>query len=486
MIVAILRSGVLRRLLAVCAVLLVASPAWARYGGGNGTPDDPYVIRTVEDLRTLAMRPEDWDGHCQLVADLDLVGQEIPVIGTFDAPFTGVFDGNHRSISNLSIVRQSFECEGDCGLFGRVAGEGSRIANLVLIRPEVVSECGWRTGALAGRIEYGTIENCHVRGGTIRGSDFVGGLVGRNNLATIAGCTVTARVTGVQRVGGLVGQSHYGMQERCRVEADVQGLASGSWAVGGLIGEDSHGRTAACHVRCWVMGDSTVGGLAGDSYLATVERCGVEGTVVGETDVGGLIGRSGAGRIRDCYSVAEVAGSQVLGGLVGRHGASCYCAVYTPGSIVRCYAAGPVTGGDETGGLIGRKERSDVEHAFWDVEVAGRTNSDGGHGLTTQQMCDPETFTGAGWDLTDTKGSGGEGVWRQMSGRSAPRLAWMPVQGDFNGDTRADLRDYAIFADRWRQLDTVLWSGGVHLSADGTIDLDDLASLAGDWLGPVQ
>jgi hypothetical protein len=86
------------------------------YGGGAGTADDPYLIYTPEQLNAIGANPIHRARHFRLMADLDLDpnlpgGQVfaqavIPVFG-------GVFDGNDRTISHLTIVGDSH-----LGLFG--------------------------------------------------------------------------------------------------------------------------------------------------------------------------------------------------------------------------------------------------------------------------------------------------------------------------------------------------------------------------------
>ncbi len=90
-----------------------------KYGGGSGTPEDPYQIATAEDLVSLGETPEDYDKHFILTDDIDL-DPNLPGCKVFDeaviAPdtsdteewfqgtaFTGVFDGNRHIISNLTI-----------------------------------------------------------------------------------------------------------------------------------------------------------------------------------------------------------------------------------------------------------------------------------------------------------------------------------------------------------------------------------------------
>ena len=120
----------------VKAFLLI--PKSSKYSGGTGEPNDPYQIATAEDLILLGETPEDYDKHFILTADIDL-DPNLPGRKVFDraviapdvndvnydwdgnvifdgTPFTGAFDGNGHTISNLTIISTGY-----IGLFGRLS-----------------------------------------------------------------------------------------------------------------------------------------------------------------------------------------------------------------------------------------------------------------------------------------------------------------------------------------------------------------------------
>ena len=51
---------------------LLAAAAQAKYGGGEGTAQEPYLIYTAEQMNTIGLHREDWDKHFKLMADIDL------------------------------------------------------------------------------------------------------------------------------------------------------------------------------------------------------------------------------------------------------------------------------------------------------------------------------------------------------------------------------------------------------------------------------
>ena len=118
-----------------------------------------------------------------LSCDIDLNDQDWTPIGTEDNPFQGNFDGNKKTIKNLTTSGQTT----DGGLFGRMAA-GS-IKNLgVIISADGIA--GIRSaGGLVGSIGSGStisIEDCFVSGGpikTVQSKDgegaYTGGIVGQ-------------------------------------------------------------------------------------------------------------------------------------------------------------------------------------------------------------------------------------------------------------------------------------------------------------------
>jgi hypothetical protein len=464
---------------------LFVFPAWARYGGGLGTAAQPYLISTAAQLNAVGAAPDDWDKCFKLTANInlrDLGSTPFKRIGT-SSTFTGVFDGNYKTISNLRLVSDGSSY---IGLFGVVGGDEARIVNLTLLDPNVVDESGRYVGALAGHFSRGTITNCHVRGGDIQGTSLVGGLVGYSNYGTITDCTVAATVRGSSRVGGLAGATFIGEVTRCQAVGEVLGETD-SWSVGGLIGENQTATVTACRACSDVRGDDRVGGLVGENINALISRCYAEGTVRGTSNVGGLVGKNTGAGTTDCYALAAVTAVTYAGGLVGYNAPSCDCTdEYVLSLIARCYAAGPVKG-SLSGGLVGLNHNklnhfSRVDNSFWDIKTSGCTTSDGGAGMTTLQMSSLSTYLNAGWDFAGEKTNGTKDFWLMPIPRSYPRFAWEPSLADLNDDGRVDFRDYALLAKRWRQVDNGSVAGGQFVAPDGVVGLDDLTNLADLWL----
>ena len=95
--------------LLILTTYLLVTPAQARYGGGTGEPNDPYLICTAEQMNAIGANPSDWDKHFKLMADIDLAaytGTAFNIIGheKRGKPFTGVFDGNGQTIRTSPMM----------------------------------------------------------------------------------------------------------------------------------------------------------------------------------------------------------------------------------------------------------------------------------------------------------------------------------------------------------------------------------------------
>ncbi|MHC4206056.1 MAG: hypothetical protein ACYSTT_15500, partial [Planctomycetota bacterium] len=91
------KSRILSTIHLLIAVCIFNIPAQAKYGGGSGTAEDPYLIYTAEQMNTIGAESSDWNKHFKLMTDIDLssFGTEFNIIGTSGgSPFSGVFDGN--------------------------------------------------------------------------------------------------------------------------------------------------------------------------------------------------------------------------------------------------------------------------------------------------------------------------------------------------------------------------------------------------------
>ena len=243
----------------------------SKYGGGAGEPNDPYLIYTGEQLNAIGDEPNDWDKHFKLMADVDLseyTAADFNIIGFYlsgdfgKMPFTGVFDGNGRKISNFSYASED---TGSAALFGFVTGV---VKDLALIDPNIDAGTESSVGSLIGLLsDSGLVFNCCAEGGSVSGNEDVGGLVGSNHYGgTITDCYSTSNVSGNRFVGGLVGSNRSTMTN-CYAAGNV----SANEDVGGLVGWNDYGTIANCYSVGSVRGPGSsgagpgIGGLVGSN-----------------------------------------------------------------------------------------------------------------------------------------------------------------------------------------------------------------------------
>jgi hypothetical protein len=433
----------------------------AKYSGGSGTPEDPYLISTPEDMNQIGRNYTDWNKCFKLTADINLcayTGTQFSRIGT-DAShaFSGVFDGNGHTISGFTYTAPTRDY---IGVFGNNRGT---IENVSLVDVNVTGRnyVGGLVGYLEGS-EYsdGEISNCNSAG-IIRGGDnsrYIGGLVGRAGTygygCYINNCYSASIVTGGNGsayLGGLVGQIVNGEISNCSSTGAVTS-GNNSQYLGGLVGgigsAESSGYCENHISNCYSTGTVTggddseeLGGLVGgilstyngDDYSgeSDISNCYSTGAVTGgdtSVNLGGLVGSNyhSYGYISECYSTGPVTGgydSDSLGGLVGYKEncdvADCYATGEVAGdydvgglvgliesydSITTCYSSGRVSGYMFVGGLVGwnNGEEQETTDSFWDTDTSGQSWSACGTGKTTVEMMTESTFTDAGWNFLST------------------------------------------------------------------------------------
>ncbi len=303
-----MKKRLLTSIIAICMLVsLLPTMALAAetepWGGGDGSAGyKAYEISTVEQLKELAKHVnegQDYSGkYFKLTANIDLAGEDWTPIGTKEHSFKGHFDGNNKTISNLTINNADLDY---AGLFGKLETSGE-LKNVTINNVSITA--GAQVGALAGSAYTGTVSGVTVKGNIqIKGSYKVGGLAGEG-YAKIDKCVVD----------GADGSTITGSYKATNLEGDC---------VGGLVGFRGEGTTivtTSCTVNnVMVTGTRKVGGLIGSTfYNNTVTDCSVENVTVGTNAtaeyandnqktmcVGGLLGifndNGGKGTLSNCW-----------------------------------------------------------------------------------------------------------------------------------------------------------------------------------------
>ena len=250
----------------------------------------------------------------KFISDGSNVGQgwEAVVYGGYPK-FMGTFNGNGHTISGLKITEGTKDYQ---GLFGYLEGV---VKNLKMENTQITA-AGNNHGSMVG-YNHGTMTDCGSTMGVVKGTNYVGGLVGRNTYDQMEDCYNGNDVTGSQYVGGIAGQcTDAGILYRCFNYGVIKSTYNGNAYVGGITG-----------------------------YSTTqISYCYNTGIISGKQYVGGVIGQNSSSLLQYCYNAGFVdsLSNNYVGSVVGYRSSS-----YTSGSYDRQMS--PIFYGDGLGGSIG-------------------------------------------------------------------------------------------------------------------------------------
>ena len=214
---------------------------------GAGTQSNPYLVRSADDLNSLAAAVNSsvtYADYADKYYRIELSGDDkvITLSGAFTPigsdmfPFNGYFDGNGVIIVGLQVDK-----EGDyAGLFGYV-GQTGVIARTGVFEGSVTGvNC---VGGIAG-YSLGSVSECFFYG-DVGGEQYVGGIAGKNagtieNAGKIENCFTkgTAEATATDLyLGGITGYNE-GFVRYCYSQTDVEMRSTGGAAsyIGGVTG----------------------------------------------------------------------------------------------------------------------------------------------------------------------------------------------------------------------------------------------------------
>jgi hypothetical protein len=274
-------------------------------------------------------------------------------IGDGADPFTGSFDGNGFTISNLWIFRPNEE---NIGLFGYAVSadiNNVRISNSTIIG-------GSKTGAVAGQLASGetiTSSGHEGSGNTVRAylSTEGGGIFGAVENVTVSAITNTGgNVHGSGNIiGGLIGVMHDSSLSSSSSSANVDG----GFALGGAVGEaygsgifdvnvsaNIHANTAEFVMKEQV---AAIGGVVGCAHNTDIFMVSYSGEITATNagyggnmnTVGGLVGclrsNSGSSSLIDSNSSGNITlTNAIMGNSVGGIGGAAGLVVAADGDSI--------------------------------------------------------------------------------------------------------------------------------------------------------
>lgn len=232
-----------------------------------------YLINDERDLERLAAYVN--SGHdatgktFKQNADITLTAAHTSIGRYFEGTykyFKGTYDGNNKTISNLTVNAPNSNYQGLFGYTSKAVIKNVTLANCNITGKQY-------TGGIVGYASTSTaIENCHVNGNinaTASDASEHGGIVGSATATSITNCTVTGTIsTSVSNdnYGGIVGAANYDVViTSCENAAKISGDGQKH---GGIVGRDNNGsnKFKYCLNTGVVNGNQYVGAIAGERY----------------------------------------------------------------------------------------------------------------------------------------------------------------------------------------------------------------------------
>ena len=252
-------------------------------------------ITTAQQLKQLADEVNAGDSKSGktvlLMNDIDLsvypnwspIGTLKPNTSQVSYPFSGVFDGQNHTISNLTCTSVT---NGYAGLFGNFDGT---VQNLILRDAQITVE--GQAAAVVCENYKGQVLNCAMIGGSVKGKSVAGGVVCYNR----------------------------GTVENCYATGDVTSLSGGRICyAGGVVGYNyREGTVQSCYAAGRVESEEHAGGAVGTNY-GTVQNCVALGqSVSAQVDAHRVVGENSGRKLSGNYawSGVQVNGQPVTDGL---------------------------------------------------------------------------------------------------------------------------------------------------------------------------
>ncbi len=252
-------------------------------------------ITTAQQLKQLADEVNAGDSKSGktvlLMNDIDLsvypnwspIGTLKPNTSQVSYPFSGVFDGQNHTISNLTCTSVT---NGYAGLFGNFDGT---VQNLILRDAQITVE--GQAAAVVCENYKGQVLNCAMIGGSVKGKSVAGGVVCYNR----------------------------GTVENCYATGDVTSLSGGRVCyAGGVVGYNyREGTVQSCYAAGRVESEERAGGAVGGNY-GTVQNCVALGqSVSAQGHAHRVVGENSGGTLSGNYawSGVQVNGQPVTDGL---------------------------------------------------------------------------------------------------------------------------------------------------------------------------
>ncbi len=291
-----IQDGYGEKLIKACIKLFVDENVGEQFAEQIAEATSPQAevieISSAEELAAINQNPA---GHYVLTADIDLAGQEWTPIGAY-AP-----SGESEEEQEIPSADYAFT--------GTFDGQGHTISNLVINQPE-----GWALG-LFGCLANAEVGNFTLENATVDGSVMAAGVAGYTYCSTISNVKlingkVTVHFTEMSAegmFGGIAGAGNGSLITDCEAQADIvipdntanAGIIGGGLQMTNVAGCKSTGSITAGN-NCYGLGGISGCGFASEQFT----DCTAENVVITAGDncfwIGGITGYTGG------YAVEEL------------------------------------------------------------------------------------------------------------------------------------------------------------------------------------
>lgn len=294
--------------------------------------------------------------------------------------YTGTFTGNGCTVKGVSYSGAM-----EFALFGTIGEDGS-VSGITLEEPKI---SGTTAGAynIAGIAShnYGTIDDCHVDGGTISTVATTAAGIAAESFGTVKNCTNSANITAKYQVAGIVATSNSTNDntsetdrmviEGCSNSGTITATNAGSSCAGGIFGGKDpfsggtypYGTISKCFNTGNILGQSYIGGIVGYSIKnanasaanVTIENCYNTGAI-GDDRTTGVAGGISAGTnssVTNCFNMGDVTGTNAQPIVANGQGVQ----AWSVNSYASCEVNGPASGsylyyGEDDGTYLGPQD----------------------------------------------------------------------------------------------------------------------------------
>ena len=277
---------------------LTADEATGEYEGMTGW----YRVENGEELAWVARKINSVSGgynaNIVLAKDIDLGGELwTPMGSSYNNCFTGIFDGNGHSVTNLFCEGTTYQ-----GLFGYSKGtiRNLTVSGSVTLKTSNASGYEANAGGIVAYQNNGSIDGCasYVTVTNEHASGRTGGIAGYASSTTFLKCFNAGKLSGGISVAGIAGY--------CGGTSTI----TDCYNIGTLVGGDNIVESS------YTFGQiSGIASSLSDYSASTVTNCYNAGPITGAekySRVGSLVSARGAATLSNCYYL-EVDGLKGVG-----------------------------------------------------------------------------------------------------------------------------------------------------------------------------